>query len=193
MVKSLLDVTGYTVDDIDVFACSTGPGSFTGVRIGAATVKGLAFGKNKNVLGISTLEALAQNLMPAEGLICPVMNARRGQVYTALFRGCDGQLTRLSPDAAMALEDLETALKEKKLPFHLCGDGADLAKAFFTQVTPLPTPCLLVAQNALSVARCAYRAAKSGARGTDADLVPLYLRMPQAERERLAKQQNKGD
>lgn len=188
MVKALFDVTGHTVNDVDLFACSIGPGSFTGVRIGAATVKGLAFGKNKNVLGVSTLEALAENLMPYEGLICPVMNARREQVYTALFRGEGGVLTRLTPDAALSVEDLEAMLTERGAPFCLVGDGAELVRDALKTLTPQPTPALLTAQNAVSVARLAYRAAQSGATGTDTDLKPLYLRVPQAERERLAKQ-----
>ena len=86
MVESVLKCAGYTVDDVDLFACSVGPGSFTGVRIGVSTVKGLAFGKNKPCVAVSTLEALAENLVPQSGILCPVMNARRGQVYNALFR-----------------------------------------------------------------------------------------------------------
>ena len=189
MVKAILDVTGHTVDDVDLFACSIGPGSFTGVRIGAATVKGLAFGKNKNVLGISTLEALAENLMPYNGLICPVMNARRDQVYTALFCGESGVLTRLTPDAALSVEELEQMLTGRGEPFCLVGDGTKPVRGALKTLTPRPTPALLTAENAVSVARLAYRAAKAGAAGTDADLKPLYLRMPQAERERLKKQQ----
>ena len=162
MVKALMDVTGHTVDDVDLFACSIGPGSFTGVRIGAATVKGLAFGKNKNVLGVSTLEALAENLMPVNGLICPVMNARRSQVYTALFRGENGVLTRLTPDAALSIEELEELLAEKSEPFYLSGDGAELTRSSLRRLTPLPTPALLQSQNAVSVARCARRASESG-------------------------------
>ena len=83
MAESLFKMLSITADDIDVFACSEGPGSFTGVRIGAATVKGMAFGRGKACAGVSTLEALAYNLRGYEGIICPVMNARRAQVYTA--------------------------------------------------------------------------------------------------------------
>lgn len=187
MVKALMDVTGHTVDDVDLFACSIGPGSFTGVRIGAATIKGLAFGKSKNVLGVSTLAALAENLAPINGLICPVMNARREQVYTALFRCENGVMTRLTPDAALSVAQLEQMLTERGEPFYLTGDGTELTKSALQSLSPLPTPALLTAENAVSVARCAYRAAKGGAVGTDADLKPLYLRVPQAERERLAK------
>ena len=86
MVESLLANFSMTAKDVDIFAASIGPGSFTGVRIGAATLKGLAFASNKACVGVSTLEARAYNLVSHKGLICPVMNARRSQVYTALFR-----------------------------------------------------------------------------------------------------------
>ena len=139
------------------------------------------------MLGVSTLAALAENLMPINGLICPVMNARREQVYTALFRGENGVLTRLTPDAALSVAQLEQILVERGEPFYLTGDGKELTENAFNRLSPLPTPALLTAENAVSVARCAYRAAMRGAAGTDADLKPLYLRVPQAERERLAK------
>ena len=111
MVESLLSFFEMSADDIDLFAASSGPGSFTGVRIGAATVKGLAFGTQKPCLGVSTLEALAYNLIGQNGLICPVMNARRKQVYTALFRCQSGQLERLLPDSALAITELDELLK----------------------------------------------------------------------------------
>ena len=103
MVESALKTLGLRADDIDLFACSAGPGSFTGVRIGAATIKGLAFAKGKPCVGVSTLEALAYNLVGYEGLICPVMNARRSQVYTALFRSNGEVLERLMDDSAIAI------------------------------------------------------------------------------------------
>ena len=90
MIESLLGHFSMSVSDVDLFAVSVGPGSFTGVRIGAATLKGLAFASDKPCVGVSTLEAIAENLSVCKGLICPVMNARRAQVYTALFRS-DGQ------------------------------------------------------------------------------------------------------
>ena len=95
MVETILRDYRVSVSDIDLFACSSGPGSFTGVRIGAATVKGLAFAQNKPCIGVSTLEAIAENLSVCRGLICPVMNARRSQVYTALFRS-DGKTLTIS-------------------------------------------------------------------------------------------------
>ena len=110
MVEFLLDKFELSPSDVDLFAVAAGPGSFTGVRIGAATVKGLAFGKETPCAGVSTLESLAYNLCDYDGLICPVMNARRQQVYTALFRAKDGVLERLMPDSAIAITDLDQRL-----------------------------------------------------------------------------------
>lgn len=190
MAKALFDVTGYTPDDVDIFACSEGPGSFTGVRIGAATVKGLAFGKNKTVIGVSALEAMARNLLPTKGMICPVMNARRGQVYNALFRADGDELTRLCPDRALAATDLEMELKGLGEPFYLVGDGVDVTTAAFRELSSLPVAALAAEQNALGVAACALKLYQNGEQGTDRDLAPTYLRLPQAERERLEKERN---
>lgn len=193
MVSSALKIAGYTISDVGLFACSKGPGSFTGVRIGAATVKGLAFGSGKPVIGVSTLEALAENLMPARGLFCPVMNARRGQVYNALFRS-DGQtLVRLCPDRAVSLPELEKELADLGEPYFLCGDGSALAAGALRLHTPENTPELLLPQNAVSVARCALRAYRAGIRTTEEELAPAYLRLPQAERERLEKEKAKRE
>ena len=111
MVEFLLKQFDMTPNDVDLFAATIGPGSFTGVRIGAATLKGLAFGTNKPCIGVSTPEALAYNLRDFEGLICPVMNARRKQVYTALFRASGGVLERLMDDSAIAIAELDERLR----------------------------------------------------------------------------------
>ena len=192
MAKALFDVTGYTPDDVDIFACSEGPGSFTGVRIGAATVKGLAFGKNKTVIGVSALEAMARNLLPAKGIICPVMNARRGQVYNALFRADGEELTRLCEDRALAATDLETELKAMGEPFYLVGDGVTVTASAFEELASLPVSVLAAEQNALGVAACALCLYREGKKTTDKELAPTYLRLPQAERERLEKEQKRG-
>ena len=191
MVDAALSVAGISADDIDLFAVSHGPGSFTGVRIGAATVKGLAFNKGKPVIGVSTLEALAENAMPApEGtLIAPVMNARRGQLYNALFRVEGGRALRITPDRAIAATELEKELLELNLGFFLVGDGVGEMLRLTTQARPLPLSPLATDQNAVSVAKCARRRYLMGEQGTDAALSPVYLRLPQAERERLERLQ----
>ncbi|MBQ8357105.1 MAG: tRNA (adenosine(37)-N6)-threonylcarbamoyltransferase complex dimerization subunit type 1 TsaB [Clostridia bacterium] len=190
MIESVLKTAGYTVEDIDLFACSVGPGSFTGVRIGVSTVKGLAFGKNKPCAAVSTLEALAENLVPASGILCPVMNARRGQVYNALFRYESGVLTRLCPDRALAVTELAAELLQKGAPFRLVGDGIGEFKRLAPEAAPEGISALLHDQNAVSVAKCALRAYHEGNLCTDAELKPVYLRLPQAERERLEKLKN---
>ena len=190
MVESLLSFFEISADDIDLFAASAGPGSFTGVRIGAATVKGLAFSLQKPCLGISALEALAYNLIGFDGLICPVMNARRNQVYTALFRCENGKLTRLMPDSAMAIVELDQALAAYDQPVRLVGDGYDITQQLLTHAQ-IPTPVRLRNQSAYSVAQIAKNAFDGGLHTTDREMLPTYLRPSQAEREREKREKEK--
>ena len=188
-IEALLGMCELTVDDIDLFACSEGPGSFTGVRIGASTVKGMAFGKNKPCIGVSTLEALAYNLRGFSGILCPVMNARRSQVSNALFRVTDGKLERLCPDRAIALDELARELSAYgDEAVYLSGDGYDMTRAALGGISVKETPEELIYQSGYSVAMCALAAYEAGVRTTDAELIPTYLRLPQAERERLERQ-----
>ena len=183
MVEFLLDKFDLSPTDIDLFAVAAGPGSFTGVRIGAATVKGLAFGQKKPCAGVSTLEALAYNLCDHEGLICPVMNARRQQVYTALFRAKDGQIERLMPDSAIAITELDERLSKYDEPVRLCGDGYDVTLPLLTHPV-IHTSERYRHQSAYSVAQVARRMHKADELCTDVTLSPIYLRLSQAERER---------
>ncbi len=186
MVDSLLSVTGLTLEDIGLYAASVGPGSFTGIRIGAATVKGLAFGSGKCCLGISSVEALAWNLRGNTGLICPVLNARRRQVYTALFYAENGTVRRLTEDAVLTVDMLDGLLAPYAEPVAFVGDAYAPATEAVTHAT-LPVPEALRGASAVSVAYAAQAAYNAGARGTDATLTPVYLRPCQAERERLEK------
>ena len=106
MAEDMLKNAELRLDDVDLFAVAHGPGSFTGVRIGVSTVKGLAWAADKPCVGVSTLEGLAWQGMAAGGLLCPVMDARRQQVYNAVFAVVDGKLVRLTNDRAIALDDL---------------------------------------------------------------------------------------
>lgn len=189
MVENALKTAHITVDDVDMFAISEGPGSFTGVRIGVSLLKGLAFGKDKLCVGVSTLEALAYNLKGFSGVICPVMDARREQVYNALFLSDGENITRLCEDRAISLCALDEELKKlsgEGKNIYLCGDGYDLAKKNITAKSET-TPVLLREQNAFSVGLCALKKYNENKELSyyDKDLKPMYLRVPQAERERL--------
>ncbi len=186
MIEASLKVLGLTPDDIDLYACSAGPGSFTGVRIGAATIKGLAFDKNKPCAPVSSLDALAHNLLYADGIICPVMNARRAQLYNALFFCESGKLRRLTDDRLLSVYDLEEELRKySEHKIYLCGDGYDIAKDAFSKIKTEDTPLIHRYQSAYSVALCALELAERKQLTTDIELSPVYLRASQAERERL--------
>ena len=190
MVESLLTHFGITTDDIDIFASSTGPGSFTGVRIGVATLKGLAFGKDKPCVSVSTLEAIAENLCVQKGLICPVMNARRSQVYTALFSSDGEKLIRLMPDSAISIAELDEALSKYGEPIAFCGDGYDITLAALEKTQSYPVPERLRHQSAYSVAQVALRNYLAKNYTDDAKLTVTYLRPSQAERERMEREGN---
>ena len=189
MVESMLNFFSLSPDDVDLFAASAGPGSFTGVRIGAATLKGLAFNTQKPCIGVSTLEALAFNLSHVNGLICPVMNARRKQVYTALFFAKDGKMTRVMPDSAIAITELDALLAAYSDPIYLVGDGYDITKEILTHPT-VAVPDRLRHQSAYSVAQIAKQTFDAGIRTADVEVAPTYLRPSQAERERAERENN---
>ena len=186
LIETLYHKTNVLPKDTDVFACSVGPGSFTGVRIGVALIKGMAFG-NKPCIGVSTLEALAYNLMDAEGIVVPVMDARREQVYTAIFRCRNGKLSRVTEDRVMLLGELQRELDCYREPIYFCGDGYRLAQEYIVHSEKKSTPTDRIMQNAASVAAVAYRDYLAGKAVSDAALRPMYLRAPQAERERNEK------
>ena len=183
MAEDLLKNAGVKLSEVDRFAVAHGPGSFTGVRIGVAAVKGLAWAAEKPAVGVSTLEAMAWHGVAAgEGsLVCCAMDARRNQVYNALFEIKDGKPVRLTEDRAISLEDLIADLKaDGRMPF-LVGDGAHLCKAALE--TAVLAPENLRMQSAWGVAMAAMDMPDASA---DA-LQPVYLRLSQAERERQAR------
>lgn len=185
MAEDLLKNAGTEMKQIDCFAVAQGPGSFTGIRIGIATVKGLAWAADKPCIGVSTLAAMAWNGVGAGGLICAVMDARRSEVYNALFRIEDGRPVRLCPDRAISLSALTEELREKGEAPFLVGDGTELASAFFREqhLDHRVPPENVRWQNAWGVAMEA--AGKKLC--TSQELLPVYLRLSQAERERQAR------
>ena len=188
MIENVLSAVSLTVADIDIFAVSEGPGSFTGVRIGVATVKGLAFSSCKPCIGVSTLEALAYNLSMHKGIIVPVMNARRSQVYTAVFESDGNKLKRLLPDSAMAISELDGLLCKYDSDICLCGDGYDISIEGFEKTRVCYVPDRLRLQSGASVATVALEKYKKGENGTDRELGVQYLRPSRAERERAERE-----
>ena len=190
MAEDLLRQCGRAVSDLDAVAVAAGPGSFTGVRIGVAAAKGLAWGAELPCVGVSTLEAMAESLAVYNGFVCPVMDARRSQVYNALFSAEQGQLSRLAPDRAIALAELKEELAALEGPIFLVGDGSSLTYKTLSQEIPnlvLP-PEHKMHQRAVGVALAAARKLATGESFDGAALTPNYLRLSQAERERLERE-----
>ncbi len=188
MIDAALENSETALSDIDCFACSVGPGSFTGIRIGIAAIKGLCDGTGKRCLPVSTLEGLAQNLAGQSVLACAVMDARCKQVYTALFDVEGTAVTRLTEDATLTIDALGEQLKAYDKPIVFVGDGAAICEKALGYPAAQP---LLRFQNAASVAFVAQRKGSAAQGCTAQELQPVYLRLPQAERELRKKQGNK--
>ena len=190
LIEGALANAGHTAADVDCFAVAHGPGSFTGIRIGVSAVKGLSFPHDTPCYGVSTLEALAYCADAEDCIICPVMDARCQQVYTALFQKENGGIVRMTEDQPLPLEELATLLDNYEGPVMLLGDGADLACAFLSQKREDVKKFseIFRFQHASGVAMAAWNMYNKGVspRG-GAELQPVYLRMPQAERELKAK------
>ena len=193
MAEDLLKQCGKQINDVTHIAVAAGPGSFTGIRIGVAAAKGFAWGGELPCYGISTLEAMARTLGIWEGYVCPVMDARRSQVYNALFRVHCGECTRVREDRAISLQDLGQDLQTLDGPVFLVGDGSNLCYNSLLESVPalvLPREHRMH-QRASGVALAAAEKIAAGEICDGASLVPNYLRLSQAERERLEKQQGK--
>ena len=190
MAEDVLRQCGKTASDVRAVAVAAGPGSFTGVRIGVAAAKGFAWGAEIPCYGISTLEAMAESLGVFEGFVCPCMDARRSQVYNALFLAEGGKLTRIAEDRAIALADLKEELINLQKPIFLVGDGANLCYNTLSKDVPnliLP-PEHRIHQRAVGVAILAQRLIGAGVAPSGGELTPNYLRLSQAEREKLERE-----
>lgn len=191
MTQSVLTQAGLCFEDVEVVAVCSGPGSFTGVRIGVAAAKGLGFERDLPAASVSTLEALSFNFdgIPCDAVICAVMDARCRQVYTASF-SCDrGVITRLTPDDAMSIDDCKASLAQRGRPVVFVGDGAQLCyEACKAELDCVAAPAHLRYVRPRGVALAAARLIKEDALTTASALQPTYLRLPQAERELKARQ-----
>lgn len=191
MVENLLGNSELTMQDMDAVAVAAGPGSFTGLRIGIAAVKGLAWAAEKPCIAVSTLEAMAWPLAHLEGTIVCAMDARRQQIYNAVFLAEGGELTRLREDRAISLEDAAADLRGlDDGPVWIAGDGAGLCFDFLREkgVSCQLAPGHLRLQSAVGVGMAAWKSWPEGCVSAQG-LAPVYLRPSQAERERLAREQ----
>lgn len=186
MIEQLLKNTGLNIkDDIDAIAINAGPGSFTGVRIGVAATKGLAFADSKPCISVSTLYSMAFNMIDTDCIVCAVMDARCSQVYNALFRCSGGTIERLTDDRALSLDELFEDLQNYNEKVFLVGDGAEICNNNFGDKlnnVQIANFCNRI-QKATSVAYAAFSLYKQGLTMTPEELMPTYLRLPQAQRE----------
>ncbi len=192
MTEQLLKNTELTIDDVDAIAVNAGPGSFTGVRIGVAAAKGLAFPKNLPCVSVSTLESMAYNLLGTDCVVCAVMDARCSQVYNAMFRIKGETVERLTDDRALSLSDLLLEFKQTDERILIVGDGAEITYDFLKNEASnaVLAPKNRRTQTASSVALAAFQKLFEGKTQTAAELMPIYLRLPQAQRELNARLRN---
>ena len=191
MLDALMNSTKTEFSDIDYFAVNTGPGSFTGIRIGVSAVKGIAMALEKPCVGISTLESMAYNCVDFDDIIvCACMDARRNQVYNALFEVKSGFVNRLCDDRAISTDELILQLREMKKNIILVGDGAHLIDCSSDSNISLAHDNKRY-QKASSVCLCAKDYIDKNNVVSASALMPTYLRPSQAERERLQKEEGK--
>ena len=183
MAEDMLKNAELTLNDVDAFAVAHGPGSFTGIRIGVSTVKGLAWACGTKCVGVSTLEAMAWHGLMSGDILCPVMDARRSQVYNALFEIKDGKPVRLTEDRPISLKELAEEVRALGKSVLLVGDGVEITKAYFDAQS---VPCTAAPENIRWQSAWGVAMAAKGKEPYSADeLLPVYLRLSQAERERM--------
>ncbi len=196
MVQHLMETAGLTVSDIDAFAASIGPGSFTGLRIGVTTVKAMAFASEKPVISVHTLDALAYNIPFAENLICPMIDARNNQVFTAIYRFIGSKLERLTDYMGIPVTELADIIRSMEGETVFLGDACNMHKDYFVSElgnrVNIAPPGISLAK-ASSVAILAGKAFREGKLESCYDMVPFYLRKSQAERERENKKVKADD
>ena len=185
MLEQLCKNADVPLSEVEAVAVNAGPGSFTGVRIGVAAAKGVAFARSLPCVAVSTLESMAYNLLGSDCIVCALMDARCAQVYNALFRVTGNRVERLCEDRAVSLGQVTEELQQLGEKVVLVGDGAEIA--FNSMVNPpahvVLAPRNMRSQTASSVALAAFQRIQAGETLTPAQLMPVYLRLPQAQRE----------
>lgn len=191
MLDEVAKMTELDLSTIDAIAVAAGPGSFTGLRIGSATAKGLALALKKPLVAVPTVEALAYNLYDTNGLICPIMDARRNQVYTGIYRFENHKLVTLEDQMAVSITDLLDKLNERGEPVTFLGDGVPVFEKTIGENLKVPhtfAPAHVNKQRAAAVAALGEIYYREGKLQSAAEHTPEYLRVSQAEREWAEKQ-----
>ena len=196
MLDEIVRMTETDLNSIDAIAVAKGPGSFTGLRIGAATVKGLAFALDKPIIGVPTVEGLAMNLYDTRALICPIMDARRNQVYTGLYRFQNHALQVVKDQIPIAVEELIETLNQIGEEVVFLGDGVPVYEDVIQKKMEVPfsfAPAHVNKQRASAIAIRAFDYVKSGLYENADDFAPEYLRLSQAERERAGSERKQKE
>lgn len=186
MVKRIMDELEIIPQEIDIFASSTGPGSFTGLRIGVTTVKAIAYAADRPVVSVPTLDALAYNILMGNCMVCPIMDARNKQVYTALYRCKDDCMERITEYLGIPVDDLIQLIKEKNEKVVFVGDAVEIYREYFKGILgglSAFAPGNVCFPRASSVAYIAHKMASEGSSQNSYEMIPFYLRKSQAERE----------
>ena len=196
MLDTIAKMTELDLNSIDAIAVAAGPGSFTGLRIGSATAKGLGLALKKPLIAIPTVEGLAYNLYDASGLICPIMDARRKQVYTGIYRFTDHQLEVVEDQMAVPMETMIEKLNQRGEAVTFLGDGVPVFRELIAEKMTVPysfAPAHVNKQRAAAIAALGEIYYRQGKTETAMEHVPDYLRVSQAERERAEREAAKAD
>lgn len=196
MLDEIVKMTDLDLQTIDAIAIAAGPGSFTGLRIGSATAKGLGLALGKPLIPVPTLEGLAYNLCGTQSIVCPIMDARRGQVYTGIYEFCEGKLVALKEQTAIPIEELAEALKAYDREIIFLGDGVPVFREkietqLMKECKISFAPANMNRQRAASVGTLGVRYYLEGKMESAAAHAPDYLRVSQAERERAERMKKK--
>lgn len=192
MLDEIVKMIELDLNTIDAIAIAGGPGSFTGLRIGSATAKGLGFALGKPLIQIPTVDGLAYNLWGSRDLVCPLMDARRNQTYTGLYEFSDGTMQVLIEQCAVGIDEIVELINQKNCPVVFLGDGVPVFCEFIRENCKVPfsfAPPHMNKQRGAAVAALAILYFEEGRIQTAAEHRPDYLRLSQAERERLEKKQ----
>lgn len=192
MIDKCLNDSGTDISQIDLFAVANGPGSFTGLRIGVSAVKGMAHALNKPIIEVSTLEGMAYNLYMCADIVCPIMDARRSQVYNAVYSWDNGKLHILTPPRALSVEECVEDVKKYGRRVVFLGGGVDVHREYIAAQmgeNAVFAPFSCNAQRAAALAAAAM--SRIDEKKTCYEVVPFYLRKPQAERELEEKQKER--